>query len=218
MGLVLISVALVVFRWLATTRFKLHPFLALARCRLAGRLCSRYRHLKIRPSTSPPVLVESSFISVLLSPSAPSLGSSWSAAGAVAITMAENSHRVLGEPLPDVDHVRLSAIWYPFRCFAIGLVHPPHSLKNALAGRGMKVSVICHEPWHWRRVFMHRILCFAHSRAAAAAGTSGPTPWGLESSWAWSFWSALFRISAVDRVGAALCGQAALSARHTAGG
>lgn len=138
MGLVLILIALIVFIVLATTRFKLHPFLALLGAALLAGFAYQLPTLEIAGHITRGfggilgyigiVIVFGTIIGVILERSG------------AAITMAETVIRLLGERFPTLT---VSIIGYlvsiPVFCDSGYVIL--NSLKNALAAR-MKVSVV----------------------------------------------------------------------------
>ncbi|MCO5786980.1 gluconate transporter [Pseudomonas sp. G11-1] len=138
MGLVLILIALIVFIVLATTRFKLHPFLALLGAALLAGFAYQLPVLEIAGHITRGfggilgyigiVIVFGTIIGVMLERSG------------AAITMAETVIRLLGERFPTLT---VSIIGYlvsiPVFCDSGYVIL--NSLKNALAAR-MKVSVV----------------------------------------------------------------------------
>ncbi|WGK61649.1 GntP family permease [Halopseudomonas sp. SMJS2] len=138
MGLVLILIALIVFIVLATTRFKLHPFLALLGAALLAGFAYQLPVLEIAGHITRGfggilgyigiVIVFGTIIGVILERSG------------AAITMAETVIRLLGERFPTLT---VSIIGYlvsiPVFCDSGYVIL--NSLKNALAAR-MKVSVV----------------------------------------------------------------------------
>lgn len=138
MGLVLILLALVAFIVLATTRLKLHPFLALLLAALIGGFAYGLPPADILKTVAAGfggilgyigiVIVLGTIIGVILERSG------------AAITMAETVIRVLGERFPTLT---VSIIGYlvsiPVFCDSGYVIL--NSLKNALAAR-MKVSVV----------------------------------------------------------------------------
>lgn len=138
MGLVLILAALIVFIVLATTKFKLHPFLALLAAALLAGLAYQLPMLEIGGHITRGfgnilggigiVIAFGTIIGVILERSG------------AAITMAETVIRLLGERFPTLT---VSIIGYlvsiPVFCDSGYVIL--NSLKNALAAR-MKVSVV----------------------------------------------------------------------------
>lgn len=138
MGLVLILVALIVFIVLATTRFKLHPFLALLGAALIAGFAYQLPTGDIVKTITTGfgsilgyigiVIVLGTIIGVILERSG------------AAITMAESVIKLLGERFPTLT---VSIIGYlvsiPVFCDSGYVIL--NSLKNALAAR-MKVSVV----------------------------------------------------------------------------
>ncbi|CEA04634.1 gluconate transporter [Pseudomonas saudimassiliensis] len=138
MGLVLILIALIVFIVLATTRFKLHPFLALLGAALLAGFAYQLPTLEIAGHITRGfggilgyigiVIVFGTIIGVILERSG------------AAITMAETVIKLLGERFPTLT---VSIIGYlvsiPVFCDSGYVIL--NSLKNALAAR-MKVSVV----------------------------------------------------------------------------
>ncbi|MEH6387843.1 GntP family permease [Pseudomonas profundi] len=138
MGLVLILIALIVFIVLATTRLKLHPFLALLGAALLAGFAYQLPTLEIVGHITRGfggilgyigiVIVFGTIIGVILERSG------------AAITMAESVIRLLGERFPTLT---VSIIGYlvsiPVFCDSGYVIL--NSLKNALAAR-MKVSVV----------------------------------------------------------------------------
>lgn len=138
MGLVLILVVLIVFIVLATTKLKLHPFLALLAAALLAGLAYQLPPLEIGGHIARGfggilggigiVIAFGTIIGVILERSG------------AAITMAETVIRVLGERFPTLT---VSIIGYlvsiPVFCDSGYVIL--NSLKNALAAR-MKVSVV----------------------------------------------------------------------------
>lgn len=138
MGLVLILIALIVFIVLATTRFKLHPFLALLGAALLAGFAYQLPTLEIVGHITRGfggilgyigiVIVFGTIIGVILERSG------------AAITMAETVIRLIGERFPTLT---VSIIGYlvsiPVFCDSGYVIL--NSLKNALAAR-MKVSVV----------------------------------------------------------------------------
>src|SRR5690606_6371899 len=138
MGLVLILIALIVFIVMATTRWKLHPFLALLGAALLAGFAYQLPTLEITGHITRGfgnilgyigiVIVFGTIIGVILERSG------------AAITMAETVIRLLGERFPTLT---MSIIGYlvsiPVFCDSGYVIL--NSLKNALAAR-MKISVV----------------------------------------------------------------------------
>lgn len=138
MGLVLILVALVVFIVLATTRLKLHPFLALLAAALLAGFAYQVPALDIAKHITTGFGGILGYIGIVIA-FGTIIGVILERSGA-AITMAETVIRVLGERFPTLT---MSIIGYlvsiPVFCDSGYVIL--NSLKNALAAR-MKVSVI----------------------------------------------------------------------------
>ncbi|KAA0694011.1 GntP family permease [Halopseudomonas laoshanensis] len=138
MGLVLILVALVVFIVLATTRFKLHPFLALLAAALLAGFAYQVPAMEIVKHITTGFGGILGYIGIVIA-FGTIIGVILERSGA-AITMAETVIRVLGERFPTLT---MSIIGYlvsiPVFCDSGYVIL--NSLKNALAAR-MKISVI----------------------------------------------------------------------------
>ncbi|PCD00605.1 GntP family permease [Halopseudomonas pelagia] len=138
MGLVLILVALVVFIVLATTRFKLHPFLALLAAALLAGFAYQVPAMEIVKHITTGFGGILGYIGIVIA-FGTIIGVILERSGA-AITMAETVIRLLGERFPTLT---MSIIGYlvsiPVFCDSGYVIL--NSLKNALAAR-MKISVI----------------------------------------------------------------------------
>ncbi|WP_193074547.1 GntP family permease [Pseudomonas sp. FME51] len=138
MGLVLILVALVVFIVLATTRFKLHPFLALLGAALLAGFAYQLPTLEIAGHIARGFGGILGYIGIVIA-FGTIIGIILERSGA-AITMAETVIRLLGERFPTLT---MSIIGYlvsiPVFCDSGYVIL--NSLKNALAAR-MKISVV----------------------------------------------------------------------------
>lgn len=138
MGLVLILVALIVFIVLATTRFKLHPFLALLGAALLAGFAYQLPTLEIAGHIARGFGGILGYIGIVIA-FGTIIGIILERSGA-AITMAETVIRLLGERFPTLT---MSIIGYlvsiPVFCDSGYVIL--NSLKNALAAR-MKISVV----------------------------------------------------------------------------
>ena len=138
MGLVLILVALIVFIVLATTRYKLHPFLALLGAALLAGFAYQLPTLEIIGHITRGFGGILGYIGLVIA-FGTIIGIILERSGA-AITMAETVIRLLGERFPTLT---MSIIGYlvsiPVFCDSGYVIL--NSLKNALAAR-MKISVV----------------------------------------------------------------------------